>query len=127
MKFDAFGKKIWLATDTKHDEEKKYIQEAFDINRITAEGTNLVEIERQMSEKVGCRYAVALSCGMAALQRGFVTREGNVRGRTNASISDKRVDVGADIFGRGLCLLGDIKMTTEKQDMIVRTIRSCFE
>lgn len=67
MKFEAFKNKIWLATPTKHNEEIKYIQEAFDTNWITTEGTNLVEIERQVSEKVGSKYAVALSNGTAAL------------------------------------------------------------
>ena len=67
MEFEAFKKKIWLATPTKHDEEMKYIQEAFDTNWITTEGTNLVEIERQISERVGCKYAVALTNGTAAL------------------------------------------------------------
>lgn len=67
MKFEAFEKRIWLATATKHDDEMQYIQEAFDTNWITTEGTNLVEIERRVSEKVGCKYAVALSSGTAAL------------------------------------------------------------
>ncbi len=67
MRFESFEKKIWLATAKKHDEEIKYIQEAFDTNWITTEGTNLVSIERQMNEKLGCKYAVALSCGTAAL------------------------------------------------------------
>lgn len=67
MRFEAFEKKIWLATATKHNDEMKFIQEAFDTNWITTEGTNLVAIERQMSEKVGCKYAVALSSGTAAL------------------------------------------------------------
>lgn len=67
MKLEPFEKKIWLATAKKHDEEIKYIQEAFDTNWITTEGTNLVAIEQQVSEKTGCKYAVALSCGTAAL------------------------------------------------------------
>lgn len=57
----------------------------------------------------------------------FVTREGNGRGRTNAYIAGKGVDVGMDIFNRGLCLPSDIKMTTEEQDKIIAIIRSCFE
>ena len=58
---------------------------------------------------------------------GFVTREGNGRGRTNAYIPGKGIDVGADIFQRGLCLPSDIKMTTEEQDIIIQIIRSCFD
>ena len=67
MKFEAFEKRIWLATATKHDEELQYIKEAFDTNWITTEGTNINEIERGISEKVGCKYAVALTNGTAAL------------------------------------------------------------
>lgn len=58
---------------------------------------------------------------------GFVTREGNGRGRTNAYIAGKGVDVGADIFHRGLCLSSDNKMTLEEQDLVIETIRACFE
>ncbi len=67
MKFEAFEKTIWLATPTKRDDELKYIQEAFDTNWITTEGTNLVEIERQVCEKIGCKYAVSLTNGTSAL------------------------------------------------------------
>ena len=67
MKFEAFEKRIWLATATKHDEELQYIKEAFDTNWITTEGTNINEIERGISEKVGCKYAVAVTNGTAAL------------------------------------------------------------
>ena len=58
---------------------------------------------------------------------GFVTKDGNGRGGTNAYISGERLDVGMDIFNRGLCLPSDIKMTAEEQDMIIRVVRSCFD
>ncbi|WP_195522484.1 DegT/DnrJ/EryC1/StrS family aminotransferase [Roseburia intestinalis] len=65
---------------------------------------------------------------------GFVTREGNGRAKTNAYISGGAVgqdgrplDVGMDIFHRGLCLPSDNKMTAEQQDVIIRVIRGCFE
>lgn len=65
---------------------------------------------------------------------GFVTREGNGRAKTNAYISGGAVgkdgrplDVGMDIFHRGLCLPSDNKMTAEQQDAIIRVIRGCFE
>ena len=56
----------------------------------------------------------------------FVTVEGNGRGRTNAYIKGSGVDVGADIFRRGLCLPSDNKMTPEQQDAIIDIIHSCF-
>ncbi len=57
----------------------------------------------------------------------FITKEGNGRGRTNAYIAGGCVDVGMDIFARGLCLPSDNKMTAEQQDIIIEIIRSCFE
>ena len=36
------------------------------------------------------------------------------------------LDVGMDIFERGLCLPSDNKMTAEEQDQIIEIIKSCF-
>lgn len=57
----------------------------------------------------------------------FITREGNGRGRTNAYIEGKGIDVGADIFARGLCLPSDNKMTVDEQDKVIEIIKSCFK
>lgn len=64
---------------------------------------------------------------------GFVTREGNGRAKTNAYISGgslgrdgKPLDVGMDIFHRGLCLPSDNKMTPKQQDRIIEVIKACF-
>lgn len=56
----------------------------------------------------------------------FVTEEGNGRGRTNAYLSGGGIDVGADIFQRGLCLPSDNKMTPEQQNTIIEIIHRCF-
>ncbi|MBQ9197856.1 MAG: DegT/DnrJ/EryC1/StrS family aminotransferase [Clostridia bacterium] len=56
----------------------------------------------------------------------FITVEGNGRGRTNAYIKGSGIDVGADIFRRGLCLPSDNKMTPEQQDVIIDIIHRCF-
>lgn len=58
---------------------------------------------------------------------GFVTKDGNGRGKTNAYIAGKGQDVGMDIFNRGLCLPSDNKMTTDEQETIIEIIRACFE
>ena len=56
----------------------------------------------------------------------FVTVQGNGRGRTNAYIKGSGIDVGADIFRRGLCLPSDNKMKPEEQDIIIDIIHRCF-
>lgn len=57
----------------------------------------------------------------------FITRDGNGRARSNAYITGGVVDVGMDIFDRGLCLPSDINMTEEEQDIVISIVRSCFE
>lgn len=64
----------------------------------------------------------------------FVNREGNGRGKTNAYIAGGSVgkdglplDVGADIFARGLCLPSDNKMTVGEQERVIEIVRKCFE
>lgn len=48
--------------------------------------------------------------------------------RTNEFVArDGSVDVGADIFERGLCLPSDNKMTPEEQNKVIEIVRSCFE
>ena len=58
---------------------------------------------------------------------GFVCRDGNGRARTNAHIEGEVVDVGMDIFARGLCLPSDNKMTHEQQERIIEAVCACFE
>ena len=64
---------------------------------------------------------------------GFVTREGDGRAKTNAYISGGAVgkdgmplDVGMDLFHRGLCLPSDNKMTVEEQDVVIEIVRGFF-
>jgi len=64
----------------------------------------------------------------------FITREGDGRAKTNAYIAGgtagkdgKPLDVGMDIFHRGLCLPSDNKMTKEQQDIVIEIVKSCFE
>lgn len=64
---------------------------------------------------------------------GFVTREGNGRAKTNAYIAGgskgkdgRPLDVGMDLFHRGLCLPSDNKMTPEEQEVIIEIVKGCF-
>lgn len=56
----------------------------------------------------------------------FITVDGNGRGGTNAYIKGSGVDIGSDIFRRGLCLPSDNKMTKDQQERIIEIIRRCF-
>ena len=67
MELRPFDNKLWLATPTMHGEELRYVTEAYETNWMSTVGANINETERLACEQVGCKYAVALSCGTAAL------------------------------------------------------------
>lgn len=64
---EKFKNKVWLSSPTMHGDELKYITEAYETNWMSTVGENINEIEKQISQKVGCKYAVALSSGTATL------------------------------------------------------------
>lgn len=63
----TFEKKVWLSSPTMHGDELKYITEAYETNWMSTVGANINSVETEIAEKVGCKYAVALSAGTAAL------------------------------------------------------------
>ncbi|MCD7744940.1 MAG: aminotransferase class V-fold PLP-dependent enzyme [Lachnospiraceae bacterium] len=65
--FTPFENKVWLSSPTMHGEELEYMKEAYDTNWMSTVGANINEVERLTAEKTGRKYAVALSCGTAAL------------------------------------------------------------
>ncbi len=50
-----------------HGDELKYVTEAYETNWMSTVGKNINEVERMIAERIGVRYAVALSAGTAAL------------------------------------------------------------
>ncbi len=67
MNIKPFEKKVWLATPTMHGEELRYVTEAYETNWMSTVGENINEVERLTCDYVGCKYAVGLSAGTAAL------------------------------------------------------------
>lgn len=54
-------------------------------------------------------------------EKDFITEKGSIR-----ELEENFVDVGSDIFDRGLCLPSDIKMMKKEQDTVIELIKSCF-
>ena len=64
---EPFKSKLWLASPTMHGDEQRWVDEAIQTNWVSTVGENINVVERQVAEKVGRKYAVALSSGTAAL------------------------------------------------------------
>lgn len=64
---EPFKNKVWLSSPTMHGDEQKWVDEAIQTNWVSTVGANINEVEKQVAEKVGRKYAVALSAGTTAL------------------------------------------------------------
>lgn len=64
---EKFEPKVWLSSPTMHGEEFEFLKEAYETNWMSTVGRNIDEVEHQMAEIIGCKYAVGLSAGTAAL------------------------------------------------------------
>ena len=67
MNIKPFREKIWLSSPTMHGEEQKYISQAFQSNWVSTVGENINQLEKNVCDYVGCKNAVALSSGTAAI------------------------------------------------------------
>ena len=65
--FQAFEKKVWLASPTMHGEELEFVTEAYETNWMSTVGENINQVEKVAAQKAGVLYAVGLSCCTAAL------------------------------------------------------------
>lgn len=66
-RFRKFDNRIFLSSPTMYSDSMHYVMEAYETNWMSTVGANINEVERSICAKVGCRYAVALSAGTAAL------------------------------------------------------------
>ena len=64
---ESLAQHVYLSSPTMHGEEFQYMKEAYDTNWMSTVGANINEVEKCASEKIGCKHAVALSSGTAAL------------------------------------------------------------
>ena len=67
---EPFPDKVWLSSPTMHGEELKWVKEAILTNWVSTVGISIQKTEEQICDLIGCKYAVVLSCGTAAMHLG---------------------------------------------------------
>ena len=65
--FQKFEEQVWLSSPTMYPDSMDYVMDAYRKNWMSTVGENIDEMERVICQKVGCKYAVALSSGTSAL------------------------------------------------------------
>lgn len=125
MEFKPFEKKVWLSSPTMHGDEMKYIQEAYDTNWMSTVGKNINEVEKITCEKVGCKYAVALSAGTAALH--LAVKAAGVKPGDKVFCSDMTFDatVNPVVYEGGVPVFIDSEYETWNMDP--KALEKAFE
>ena len=117
--------KIWLSSPTMHGDELKYMTEAFETNWMSTVGANINEVEKEICEKVGCKYAVALSSGTAALH--LAVKLAGVKHGDKVFCSDMTFDatVNPVVYEGGVPVFIDTEYDTWNMDPIA--LEKAFE
>lgn len=117
--------KVWLSSPTMHGDELKYVTEAYETNWMSTVGANINEVEKQMCEKVGCKYAVALSAGTAALH--LAVKLAGVKPGDKVFCSDMTFDatVNPVVYEGGVPIFIDTEYDTWNMDPVA--LEKAFE
>ena len=117
--------KVWLSSPTMHGDELKYVTEAYETNWMSTVGANINEVEKQMCEKVGCKYAVALSAGTAALH--LAVKLAGVKPGDKVFCSDMTFDatVNPVVYEGGIPVFIDTEYDTWNMDPVA--LEKAFE
>ena len=122
---EAFKEKVWLATPTMHGPELEYVKEAYETNWMSTVGANINEVERIACEKIGCKYAVALSAGTAALH--MAVKLAGVKPGDKVFCSDMTFDatVNPVVYEGGVPIFIDTEYDTWNMDPVA--LEKAFE
>ncbi len=117
--------KIWLSSPTMHGDELKYMTEAFETNWMSTIGENIDEVEKMICEKVGCKYAIALSAGTAAMH--LAVKLAGVKHGDRAFCSDMTFDatVNPVVYEGGIPIFIDTEYDTWNMDPVA--LEKAFE
>lgn len=124
-KFKPFESKVWLSTPTMHGPELEYVKKAYETNWMSTVGENINEVERLACEKIGCRYAVGLSAGTAALH--MAVKLAGVKPGDRVFCSDMTFDatVNPVVYEGGVPVFIDTEYDTWNMDPVA--LEKAFE
>lgn len=124
-KFKPFESKVWLSTPTMHGPELEYVKKAYETNWMSTVGENINEVERLACEKIGCKYAVGLSAGTAALH--MAVKLAGVKPGDRVFCSDMTFDatVNPVVYEGGIPVFIDTEYDTWNMDPV--SLEKAFE
>lgn len=117
MKFKGFENKLCISSSIMHGEEMEYIKETYETKLMSTVGKIINEVKKINCEKIGCKYAVALSAGTAALHLAMKAATG-VRHGERIFCSDMTFDgtLNALVYEGGIPAFIDSEYETWNMD-----------
>lgn len=108
-----------------YDDSMNYVMKAYKTNWMSTVGENIDEIEHAVCRKVGCKYAVALSSGTAALH--MAVKMAGVKPGDKVFCSDLTFDatVNPVVYEGGVPVFIDTERDTWNMDPIA--LKKAFE
>lgn len=118
--------RIYLSPPHMSGLEQRYVQEAFDTNWVAPLGPNVDAFEREFCEVVGCRHAVALSSGTAALHLALLLAGVTVGDEVLASTFTFSASVNPIVYlgGRPAFIDSDIASWNMNAALLHETLQS---
>lgn len=119
------NEKIWLSSPTMHGDEIKYMKEAYDTNWMSTVGENINQVEKQICEKLGRKYGVALSSGTSSLH--LAVKLAGVKRGDKVFCSDMTFDatVNPVVYEGGVPVFIDTEYETWNMDPVA--LKKAFE
>lgn len=114
--FELLSRHIYLSSPTMHGLELEYMKEAYETNWMSTVGKNIDIIEKEIAEKVGVKYAVALSSGTASLH--LAMKLAGVKSGVLCACSDMTFDatVNPVVYEGGIPIFIDSEYDTWNMD-----------
>ena len=129
---EPLAQHVYLSSPTMHGEEFQYMKEAYDTNWMSTVGANINEVEKCASEKIGCKHAVALSSGTAALHMAIKLAGMDLYGQPevgHGALEGKRVFFAATVnpvvYEGGIPVFIDTERDTWNMDPVA--LEKAFE
>ena len=97
---EPFENRLWLSSPTMHGEELQYITEAYESNWMSTVGENIDRLEKMAAEFIGVKYAVALSCGTAALHLAVKLAAEKIYGSSTGITTPDGLGTGGSLYGK---------------------------
>ncbi len=95
-----FKDKVWLSSPTMHGEELTYMEKAYHTNWMSTAGANIDSLEQLAADYTGAEYAVALSCGTAALHLAVKLAAEKLYSSSTGISTPSGLGAGGSLYGK---------------------------